>query len=176
MGRHIGEITHPDWIGPRDGELPGQVIRGDRQRVTRMGGEPVASFLLGGDLMGPHETRYPMAATGLPLLAQSRLDARTAVRLSARLVDSADLLQETALLLGAGTRRMVQPGKNPLRGTCSTRQRLVRRNWLRWSRMNLVSHPSSFEKIPMAFLRWHALPGAAGARGAGGATPPVHWG
>ena len=79
--RQLGEVAHPDWIGPgRGGPLGQPVLRHGQAGLTLRGERAEAALGFGAYPLLPQEPSPTVLATPPARPAQGRLEARTAVR------------------------------------------------------------------------------------------------
>ena len=90
-GRDVGDVRHPQVVGPRRREVPGDEIRGGRLgRVPdRRPGPPAPTDALHAE--GTHQPSHPLAADVDPARGQLGVHPGRAIRAARRPVDGVDV-------------------------------------------------------------------------------------
>src|SRR3954464_4693868 len=108
-GADIGNICHPNLVGPGGPGQTGQPIGRDRLIMPAVGcPDAKALSLPPTNLLLSHEPLQTVAPVSLAASAQNRLDARNSISLPTLLMDLADLLFEPLILLSARPRLCLQ--------------------------------------------------------------------
>src|ERR1043166_1673654 len=102
---HVGDVGHPELIGPAGNRLGGQAVGRDGLVVLAVGGyNAIALLLAATQTLCAHEARNAIAPMPLTLATQVHVHPRCAVGLPAFIVDSHDLGPELLLFQGARSR------------------------------------------------------------------------
>ena len=107
-GREIGEVRHPDLIGPR-GLSPAHVIRLPPEPAMRPGLRAIHAHQPGAAARGPHQALDPPATDALPTRSESPTDPGTPIRPAAALEDRTYFLEQDPVLPRPRTDRPLPP-------------------------------------------------------------------